>query len=58
MPYYEFKCESCGKEFEVKKSVNDNSEVLCPDCSSDKVQKKVSRSSFQLKGGGWAADGY
>ena len=29
----------------------------CPDCSGQ-VKKLVSKSSFQLKGGGWYADGY
>lgn len=29
----------------------------CPDCSGP-VKKLVSKSSFQLKGGGWYADGY
>jgi len=29
----------------------------CPDCAGP-VNKLVSKSSFQLKGGGWYADGY
>lgn len=31
--------------------------TTCPDCSGA-VQKIMSTSSFQLKGGGWYADGY
>lgn len=31
--------------------------TTCPDCSGT-VKKLVSMSSFQLKGGGWYADGY
>jgi hypothetical protein len=31
--------------------------TVCPDCSGP-VKKLMSRSSFQLKGGGWYSDGY
>jgi len=61
MPIYEWKCEVCGQEEELLQKIGDKA----PLCSSDKcahrdqpMRKKVSRTSFELKGGGWAKDGY
>lgn len=59
MPIYEFSCENCKKEFEVLvRSERKVGTPLCPDCRSSATRKKISKSSFQLKGGGWAFDGY
>jgi putative FmdB family regulatory protein len=33
LPIYQYKCEECACEFELKKSFNDESNhVICPDC--------------------------
>lgn len=37
--------------------MTENPLTSCPDCAGA-VKKLVSRSSFQLKGSGWYADGY
>lgn len=37
--------------------VSDFPLAVCPDCGG-KTEKKLSRTSFQLKGSGWYADGY
>ncbi|WP_367359154.1 FmdB family zinc ribbon protein [Syntrophus buswellii] len=43
MPIYEFRCKSCGKDFEVLFfSISEKREVLCPDCNSDEVEKLMS----------------
>jgi len=43
MPIYEFKCESCGEEFEVLlKSRDEISGVKCPSCGSNKVSRLMS----------------
>ena len=57
MPIYEYECPSCDKVFEVQQRMIDDPLKTCPDCQSE-VKKLVSVSSFQLKGGGWYADGY
>ncbi len=57
MPIYEYECESCRNIFEVTQRISDDPLSSCPDCAGS-VKKLVSRSSFQLKGGGWYADGY
>ncbi len=57
MPVYEYECNECRKTLEVQQRIADAALTNCPDC--DGVLKKlVSMSSFQLKGGGWYADGY
>ena len=61
MPLYEYRCEKCGHEFEVIRKFSDGPLRKAPDCPKDrkcKLTKLVSASAFQLKGGGWYADGY
>lgn len=58
MPIYEYGCEKCGTVTEVIAKVSDPAPAKCPSCGSKKIERIVSRSSFQLKGGGWYADGY
>ena len=57
MPVYEYECNSCKKVFEVQQRIADQPLSTCPECSGA-LKKLVSVSSFQLKGGGWYADGY
>ena len=57
MPIYEYECTSCCNVFEVFQRMTEDPLSSCPDCSGP-VKKLVSMSSFQLKGGGWYADGY
>jgi putative FmdB family regulatory protein len=58
MPIYEYLCESCGKVNEQLQKVNDPPPARCDECGSRKLAKLVSRSAFQLKGGGWYSDLY
>jgi putative FmdB family regulatory protein len=57
MPIYEYECTSCCNVFEVFQRMTEDPLTTCPDCSGA-VKKLMSTSSFQLKGGGWYADGY
>ena len=57
MPIYEYRCTSCGHEVEVIQKVGDRRLRTCKECSG-KLEKKISRTSFQLKGGGWYTEGY
>jgi len=58
MPIYEYLCESCGMVNEKLQKVNDPPPARCDECGSRKLAKLVSRSAFQLKGGGWYSDLY
>jgi len=57
MPVYEYECPACEKILEVQQRMADDPLTQCPECEGP-VKKVMSRSSFQLKGGGWYADGY
>ncbi|MBB5347647.1 zinc ribbon domain-containing protein [Desulfoprunum benzoelyticum] len=57
MPVYEYECSDCHKVFEVQQKISDAPLSVCPECDGS-VKKLMSMSSFQLKGGGWYADGY
>ena len=57
MPIYEYRCSICNHEFETIQKVGARALRKCPDCSG-KLEKLVSRTSFQLKGGGWFDQGY
>ena len=58
MPLYEYVCKSCNHDFEVLQSFSDDPVRICPSCGEEQVQKKISRTSFALKGGGWYKDHY
>ncbi len=58
MPIYEFLCESCGKVNERLQKLDDPPPARCEECGSKRLAKLVSRSAFQLKGGGWYSDLY
>lgn len=57
MPIYEYKCLKCSHEFEAMQKFSDAPLGTCPKCSGA-VKKKVSATSFQLKGSGWYMTDY
>jgi len=57
MPIYEYVCQACGEEVEAIQKISDTPLKKCQACDG-KLEKKLSRTSFQLKGGGWYAEGY
>ncbi len=57
MPIYEYACEKCGKITERIQKVTDAPPKKCESCGG-KLTRVMSRSSFQLKGGGWYKDLY
>ena len=57
MPIYEYRCEKCGSNIEVIQKLNDAPLKRCKKCRG-KLEKTVSRTSFQLKGSGWYKTDY
>jgi len=57
MPIYEYYCQKCDAVRELWQSTYDTDAKECPDCRIP-MDKLISRSSFQLRGGGWYTDGY
>lgn len=58
MPIYEYRCASCGHQFEEIQQFSDPDPNNCPDCGHEQISRLVSQSNFSLKGGGWFDDGY
>ncbi|MFZ5444710.1 MAG: FmdB family zinc ribbon protein [Myxococcota bacterium] len=56
MPLYEYDCQRCGT-FEVKQKMSDEPLTTHAECG-EPVVRKISLTSFALKGGGWYSDGY
>ncbi len=57
MPIYEYICSKCGDEFEVIQGFSDKPLKTCKKCKG-RLRKKVSHSSFHLKGSGWYVTDY
>jgi len=55
MPIYEYRCSSCGHEFEALQKFSDARLSTCPSCHAEALVKKISAAGFQLKGSGWYA---
>lgn len=58
MPVYEYECSACGHRFEEWQKITDKPVKVCPECKARKVERLISQTSFQLKGGGWYGDLY
>jgi putative FmdB family regulatory protein len=56
MPLYEYECKTCKTYVEKLQGFN----AKAPNCEKceEKMRRKISQSSFALKGGGWYKDGY
>jgi putative FmdB family regulatory protein len=57
MPMYEYKCQACSKQFELRQKFADPPATVCPECGGE-LTKLISAASFALKGGGWYNEGY
>lgn len=64
MPFYDYKCSKCSKEYEVfytsqSAVAREEKAEKCPQCGSTRKKKLVSKGTdFILKGPGWARDRY
>jgi putative FmdB family regulatory protein len=48
MPFYEYVCEPCGKDFVLLQSMGAKAEdTVCPYCSEKKARKTLSKFSSQ-----------
>ncbi len=53
MPIYEYRCQSCGHEFESMQKMSEPRLTDCPECGKAELKKMVSAAGFKLKGTGW-----
>lgn len=63
MPIYEFECPMCGERRESLQSFEAPAPI-CEPCSNEKtgeravMRRRMSASSFVLRGSGWSHDNY
>ena len=57
MPLYEYKCELCGKVFEVMQKFADEPLKTHEECGGA-VDRLISAPAFQFKGSGWYVTDY
>lgn len=51
MPLYEYQCENCGEEFELRRPIAASDEPApCPNCSSPESKRQVSLFMAFVKG--------
>jgi putative FmdB family regulatory protein len=53
MPIYEFHCDACGADEEQLLKMSDPLPIHCQACGKSSLKKKISQTSFILKGSGW-----
>ncbi len=57
MPVYEYECKACHQGFEYQQRMSDPEKTVCEACGGA-LERVISRTAFQLKGGGWYKDLY
>jgi putative FmdB family regulatory protein len=51
MPIYEYRCEACGKTFEVLEYSVEDRPQECPDCGGRRLARLISSPAVLRKGG-------
>ena len=57
MPLYEYRCQSCGRVFEVRQSFSDDP-ITTHDGCGGQVERIISAPALQFKGSGWYITDY
>jgi len=59
MPIYDFQCNDCKKEFEVRVSIKEVDSIKCPFCQSKNLNKLISTGvGLKFKGSGFYTTDY
>ena len=57
MPTYEYHCDGCGRDFEVRQRISEAALTACDVCGGS-VHRLISPAPFILKGEGWYVTDY
>lgn len=55
---YEYECSTCKHTWESEDRISSSPQTKCPKCGKETAKRLISATTFVLKGGGWASDGY
>lgn len=56
---YDYMCDACRHTWELDQKITAPPVTECPACGKDFAKRLISGGvGFQLKGAGWASDGY
>jgi putative FmdB family regulatory protein len=58
MPTYEYRCTSCGHEFEKFQRMSDEPRAECPECSAEAQRRLSGGAGFLFKGSGFYITDY
>ena len=53
MPLYEYRCNNCGHELEVRQKFSDDPLSTCPNCEQDELFRVVQAAGVVFKGSGF-----
>lgn len=57
MPIFEFKCSDCEEYFEVLVMGDQDKEVQCPKCQSERFERVLSTTSYAMADSGGSSTG-
>ena len=57
MPTYDYRCESCGEQFELRLKFSDDIDQPCKECG-ETATRQFSAVPIVFKGGGWYVNDY
>ncbi|MFN8019453.1 MAG: FmdB family zinc ribbon protein [Acidimicrobiales bacterium] len=53
MPTYEYRCKSCGHQFDIVQGFADDSLTVCPECGEASLKKVFGNVGITFKGSGF-----
>lgn len=57
MPTYEYQCDACHRQFEIRQRISEDPLTVCDVCGGH-VRRLLSAAPFILKGAGWYVTDY
>jgi len=57
VPTYEYQCDACHRQFEIRQRISEDPLTVCEVCGGH-VRRLLSPAPFILKGGGWYVTDY
>jgi putative FmdB family regulatory protein len=57
MPLYDYKCHKCGKTYEVRQRISEDTLKTHEDCGGE-VERLISAPALHFKGSGWYVTDY